>query len=581
MRFEAILQARLPQRDLQRLTLVQAHPARLHEWTMALPKVNVGESSRRIYQTLQELNRLQTDARSRLGMLEALRPTVYFLCDALARHYLGLPVSLPEKASKVATLAQAMQNHLATGYKSVCADLLPRRQDPESQRLLALACHRAISDLSTTLVRCMQLYLGPTPQAWQELHALYVLSEQTGLASIRINDPTRQHVADSTIGDAYLRALLMATCRAQQMRQSDIMQTYIASEEWTALVHIQPDDGLSGLHFFEPALDAPPTQRRRQGHGELWVLSCEGLVGHLQDTLTQTAAQLRVTHHKQLSHDLLRHLIHAWGDLSERGFKRIGSAGQLMLSVGMSATHYFLAHETEFEASLQRGQDSTSLLEDFKDRLHSAQIAIDPWGSGHYFGETNAEGQLAEIEFTGKSAESGPAYRKYACQIVNTSPGGYGLRWDTTMPTSVRTGELIGLSEANQQHASLGAIRWLQQLPGAGAFLGVEILAPQVLPCGARLLRPNTEQGEFLRAFLIPEMSSIQRPATIILPNLIFRSGARIQLRLHGEEQTQELGRMLRSTPSFCQFELGAHKNNKPNKTPPAEENFDSIWSSL
>ena len=78
MHVEDILKARQPQHDLSRLTLVQAHPTRLHEWAMSLPKVNVGESSRRIYQTLQELNRLHVDARTRLGLLEALRPTVYF-----------------------------------------------------------------------------------------------------------------------------------------------------------------------------------------------------------------------------------------------------------------------------------------------------------------------------------------------------------------------------------------------------------------------------------------------------------------------------------------------------------------------
>ena len=580
MRVEDILKARQPQHDLSRLTLVQAHPARLHEWAMSLPKVNVGESSRRIYQTLQELNRLRIDTRSRLGLLEALRPTVYFLCESLARHYLDQPAALPEKASKVATLAQAMQNHLATGYKAVCLELLQHAQESDSQRLLALACHRAISDLSATLVRCMQLYLGPTPRTWQELHALHALAQKYALQTQTINDPTRQHRVDSNIDDAYIRALLMATCRPHQMRQNDIMLTYVRSETWTSLVHIQRDDGISGLHFFDPHSDAPPSQRRQSG--ENWVLSCTSLVESLQDMLAQQAnSPLRVDPHKQLNQDLLRHLIHAWGDLSARGFKRIGGAGRIMLSIGMSATHYFLGGEVEFEASLHGDRSTPSATDEFKERLHSAQIAVDPWGSGHYFGEANAEGVLGDIEFVGRRNDQGPVYEKHPCHIVNTSPGGYGLRWDAPMPTAVRTGELVGLTESEQKHASLGCIRWLQQLPGAGAFLGVEVLAPQVTPCGVRLLRQNTEQGEFLRAFFIPEMSSIQRPASLIVPNLIFRTGARVELSLAGATQMQDLGRLIRSSPSFCQFELGQHPRKTQRPAAPQEEDFDTIWANL
>ncbi len=580
MHVEDILKARQPQHDLSRLTLVQAHPTRLHEWAMSLPKVNVGESSRRIYQTLQELNRLHVDARTRLGLLEALRPTVYFLCEALARHYLDQPAALPEKASKVATLAQAMQNHLATGYKAVCLDLLQRAQESDSQRLLALACHRAISDLSATLVRCMQLYLGPTPRTWQELHALHALAQKRGLNAQKINDPTRQHCADSSIDDAYIRALLMATCRPHQMRQNDIMLTYVRCEAWTSLAHIERDDGLSGLHFFNPESDAPPAQRRQ--NGAHWQLSCTSLVENLQDMLAQQAnSPLRVDPHKQLNQDLLRHLIHAWGDLSERSFKRVGGAGLILLSIGMSATHYFLGGEIEFEASLHRDQSTPSPTDEFKDRLHSAQMAIDPWGSGHYFGEANAEGVLSDIEFVAHRNDQSPLYEKHHCHIVNTSPGGYGLRWDAPMPATVRTGELVGLLDAEQKHASLGCIRWLQQLPGTGAFLGIEVLAPQVTPCGARLLRQNAGQGEFLRAFFLPEMSTIQRPASLIVPNLIFRSGARVELSLAGATQMQNLGRLVRSSPSFCQFELGQHPRKGQQPATPQEEDFDAIWANL
>ena len=113
------LRQRLPAQDSSRLSLVSHQPRKLREWVDGLPMMNVGETSRQVFQTLQELTRLQVDAPERLELLEILRPTVHAVCNALAKHYLNQSVMLPERATKVATLAQAMQSHLATGYKSV------------------------------------------------------------------------------------------------------------------------------------------------------------------------------------------------------------------------------------------------------------------------------------------------------------------------------------------------------------------------------------------------------------------------------------------------------------------------------
>jgi len=172
------LRQRLPAQDLNRLSLVSHQPKKLKEWVAALPMINVGDSSRQVFQTLQELNRIELDAALRFELLEALRPTTHALCTALAKHYLNQSVMLPERATKVATLAQTMQSHLATGYKLVVLASLERferKRDNDTGRLLALAAHHAITELTGNLLRSTQLYLNTPPRLWLELHTLYLL----------------------------------------------------------------------------------------------------------------------------------------------------------------------------------------------------------------------------------------------------------------------------------------------------------------------------------------------------------------------------------------------------------------------
>ncbi len=581
------LKSRLPRQDLTHLSLVTAHPVKIQEWTSSLPKVNVGESARQVYLTLQEMNRLQVDARARLAMLESLRPTVYFLCEALSKHYIGQPVILPEKPAKVATLAQALQNHLATGYKLVCVQLAGQKMDQDTERHLALACHRALSDLSSTLLRCCQLYLSPPQFLWLEIHATYLLASQFQLAGRVINDSSHKLVADTTVESAYLRTLLLATSRPYQLRQIEIAQTYETCELWTSRVHLCKAGKDDRIYVFNPNADLPPVYFSQLQEDEkflnLQTINMDNLVGHLQDLLLAHSGQPVARQGEQsLNQDLLRHLIHAWGDLSERGFKRMRGQGHVDLAVGMSPTHYFVAGEKDFEATLQRDTEGNQFLE----KLNHVNTSADPW-SGAYRDGHGQDAVLTHIEFTSTSDQASARRQdKFRCQVINTSPGGYGLMWKGEMPSNVRNGEILGIDENQNGQLCIGVIRWLRQIPGTGAELGIEIFAPYATPCGIKLLRKSGESSEYLRALLLPELSKIGRPASLLVPNLIFKHGAKVLLNTNGEETKIELGRMVMSTPSFCQFEIGSSDKTSLQASPNAlssqpEEDFDSIWSSL
>lgn len=599
---------RLPAQDLTRLTLAQAHPKKLQEWIASLPMVNVGESSRQVYQTVQELTRLNIDPETRFTLLEQLRPTVDYLCAALAKHYLNQPVVLPEKAAKVATLAQAMQTHLATGYKLVVVTLLPRlprggKRDPEAVKLATYAVHRAISDLTGTQLRCAQLYLGTPANLWRELHTLYLLADEYQLFDHACRDPHHKRVERSTVTDAYVRALLLATCNPNQLRQADIALVYQLTEVWAPLIQLRLVGTDSELFVFNLAGDAPPTYRTLAKLGEehfVRAIAPEQLVARLHDIQVLLGADQKPQGPEaRLSNELVRHLIHSWSELTQRTFNRVAHGGRLHLCVGLTASHYYVAGLKEFEAIMSGHQASAGHAGD-SNPFTRKRSDKDPWALAF-----DAASASEDLHF-GKGIDYHPAgsqpaepvaakakYDNYVCAVVNMSPGGYCVQWQGEVPAAVRTGEILALREEDQDAWSIGAIRWIKQLPHVGAQLGLEILAPKAAPCGARVLKKTGESTEYMRTLMLPELKAIGRPATLITPNLTFRSGYKIQLNVGGGEEVKcQLTRQITSTPSFAQYEFTVIKgaetlaqlsDNDSGDSGEVnnDDDFDSIWSSL
>jgi hypothetical protein len=603
------LRQRLPSQDLSRLSLVSHQPKKLKEWIAALPMINVGETSRQVFQTLQEICRLNVDPAERFELLEILRSTVHTLNNALAKHYLNQSVMLPERATKVATLAQAMQSHLANGYKLVALDVQAKlehhKRDIELPKLAAQATHRAITELTGNLLRSTQLYLNTPPRLWLELHALYLLAVELQQSSaLKVSDSAEHpHSEKSTITDAYVRALLLATCKPNKLRQGEIAQVYQMSEIWAPLVTLKELSNNSELFVFDLAKDAPPTYRSLAQASEASHVRAidPALLVERLNTLKQTAQSTTPMARGEaaLTLALLQHLIQAWSELSERSFSRTTHDGVLKASLGLTPTHYFLSGRRDFEIMMQGDQARFMITDADNPFLKAKPISVqrpddrtgkDVWSMA--FGNVETESKEKEREFNLKFQEAAPdaapRYDTYDCQIVNISPGGYCIEWSGEVPTNVRAGEILGLHEESGQSSwSIGVIRWVKQLPGHGAQLGIEILAPKAKPCGARVIKKTGDATEYMRTLLLPELKAINRPATLITPALTFRPGYKVLLNLDGEEVKAHLTQQVSATSSFCQFEFQLVRRPQENApgiprvddTP--DDDFDSIWASL
>lgn len=599
------IRLKLPDQDLQFLTIGSDQPKKLKAWVEELPLMNMGETSRQLYQFIQELNRLQIDARQRFQLLETVRPTILHVCDALGQHYLNQSVVLPEKARRVASLAQALQGHLANGYKLVAVRGMRKLKDKDARTTVVISIHRAVTALTDTLVRCYQLYF-PTPRnLWLELHQLYLLAEANGLEATEVADPDFKAIETCTIADAYARVLLLATAKPNQLRQQELAALYRATEEWSDLIAIKPAGEKSDLFVFDLQQDRPPTYRTHvsvAGAQSRYIDSAA-----LVERLSQVAAGQPPSGFsvpKGITDSLVNHLQQAWGALTERSFKRISETGSIHICLGLGALHYYTSGCVSFESQVGSGQ--MKVLADNEDNPFLSGKAgkpgprpqsrileeDDPWSHAADSGKRRmAEDATTEdIDFSritsalqDSGRESKVHFDHYTCKKVNVSPGGYCLEWAGEAPSQLRTGELMGLREPGFDEWAVGVVRWVKQLPNQGVQFGVELLAPRAIPAGARVLKKTGDATDFMRVLLLPALHAIGQPATLLAPNVGFRTGFKLELVEQGRASRVVLQRKVNSTASFGQYEFQEPRvgGEDASSGKGGAEDFDSIWSSL
>ena len=88
---------------------------------------------------------------------------------------------------------------------------------------------------------------------------------------------------------------------------------------------------------------------------------------------------------------------------------------------------------------------------------------------------------------------------------------------------------------------------------------------------------------------MLPELTSIGQPSTLVTPRLPFKQGNKVVVRFNGTETKCVLSKIVSETGSFSQFVLAttdvldsktADLDKAVNKVD-IEDEFDSLWPSL
>ena len=575
-------QLRAPTPTQSRLSFCEATPRDLKRWIADLPKANIGETARQLYQGLGELNQLLTPSDNRLQLLELLRPEVYFVCQHLERNFLHQSIMLDERSRKISNLCQALQSHLAIGYKQIVLRIAPK-YSKDRAALVSTALQRAAHALKGQLVRAAQLYSSPPEHLWFEFHQLYRTACELQLQQRRVHDDLASLTTELSLEQTYIATLLLGSARCNQLRQNQIARLAEVLEPWSAQLRLHPGSPDNGLFAVSAELDVGPRYRnmfRSEQRAGLLGFDPQPLVNTLEAHLLHQDTSKPLPIPTGLSFDTLQHLHASWGEAAERSFQRSVGQGNLTVCVGMSALHFYLGGERSFSDLLKHpgaraANFSNAVAKGEKDSWSQAFDAAPQNNEQFLPYEEIQYDHLGEDE---SSTDAAPHYPTYALPVINHSPGGYCLAWPNEVPAELQAGEMLGIQDSVSLGWSIAVIRWIRQVRGGGTQMGIELVAPHAQPCGLQLVRSRDDHSQYLRGLLLPEISAIDLPATLLAPRLPFQEGNKVLINTHGEEHRAGLDRRVASTHSFNQF---AYRSLEAAQNGGSEEDFDSLWKSL
>ncbi len=549
-----------PDASLDELSFAATDPDALSEWVGRLPVANTTQTANQLKQATEELALLKIGYRGRLALLEAIRPTLAYICNRLDSSALK---SNDHEAS-LAQLSQRLQANLAVGYKSVVATVKGAVETDRSllKDLLPLALHRSISELSRILLRSLQLYVAPTEHLWLELNHLYALSEYLTLDGAIVVDDVNHSNHKTSVQDAYIRAVMLAASKPNQLRHRDLTYIFNALEHWTPWVQIKRADPDAFLVIDVEADSGPRYAGMAKQLGAPRMLRTDILAFEIEAFLKEIESKVDVPDY--MSAGLLGHVVDAWGAMRQRVHTRAKGAGDLKICIGLNAVHYFLSGAVAFRDQLSvtdamLEKEVNPFLVDATVK-HQFDAPEDPWDHAFDVGgripeNPNIEDPDRIIKEAGPSEpEPVPAsYRFFNTKVLDTSPGGYRIQWSASFPKNLQTGELIGIRETDDARWCIAVVRWIR--PSAtGAITGIELLAPRAIPVAARLIKKKGGPRDYTRALLLPALKAIDQPSMLVTPRLPYQAGQKVHVQRQGIQTTAQLANEVIKTESFNQF---------------------------
>jgi hypothetical protein len=591
----------IPEQNLSNLSFADGTPEAIKAWVAELPMANLGETSRLLYSAINELNRLGCKPGQRSKMLESLRKPIHFACTELSKHFLNGSITPQEKQRKVINLVTSLHLALTTGYKIVLVETVPELGTELARKNFACAAHRVITELGKLLLLSSKLYVYIPKNAWKDMNEVYRFSDDLGLMKYLVLDEENEFVKETSIRRAYKRNLLLACSRTNQLRQREIENAWSVYELWSDYVELGRKYLPSAVFCVNLSDDRPPKHKSlvhedldEYFHGFDTVELITRITSHISassKTNSSDVKHLEMPVH--LSNSLLQHLHHSLGILTKRTFKRIASSGKLDVAVGLSGIHFYTSGKTAFQPHLF-GIEPIDLDQENERKGHKS--SNDPWANAFDAASVGSAKSLKSesvIDYTNHPESAEKDFPVHSTALINTSPGGYCIQWPGNVPKNVQAGELLCVRETPEKSWSIAVIRWMRHSKQQGTQIGIELLAPRARPCAVQQLNKTGKHSEFLRGLLLPELSSIGQPSTLVTPRMPFKEGNKVLLRFSGVESKCILSSTVAETGSFSQFVLST-THMLDSKSPEFEETeivrgdelniedeFDSLWPSL
>ena len=596
-------------------------PKIFKSWVEDLPKGNLGQTSREIYNTLRRLNRTEIPVSDRMRNLNQLQDSLMFVLDELAGSYIREPLPLSESNRNRSKLTNALYVLVIQAYKTVLDQYHNQSQAIQllhkSSRIEAI--HHLLYFLGRDLLHAYQLYQSPPEFIWKEIHSIYRYAVDHNLHKKPVNNEDPRLVAQSTATDLYLQVLLLSLAGPYRLLQGEALSVYMALKQWVSKCELLDlSTKVKGKEYFyviDILSDAPTHYHGATGGDKIkkgWLLSTAGLAKQLANELEVrqgSKSENRTLRLNQdidvVSMDLLARLMLTWGVGVRRSDKRNVSSGEVSIIMGLDALYDYLEgepvnkghvsrHPTQIQ-NLSHKRDKLinriNMVEGEKLELETDEFVVDGGPDLSQYGQEVQEevsGQKLStssnlsIEDTPKAVDDS----SLKCAIYNESVYGYHLYLSNTIVKKVRVGELVGIykdyvNRVNKDLA-IGVIRWMMLEQKGVLNFGVELLGSDAVPVVVRRMRTG-KTVEDLKAFFLTRR---RVEITLITPPLYVEDDDELYLYQAGRLRPVIFNQSLERTASFTQFifestSVQSMEADTESDDKNSDDDFESLWKNL
>jgi len=522
---------------------VELNPGKVEKWVASLPLLNPAAAGRKLHEALAAYNRMDIEPALRLELLELLRAPIHHVVTELRKHYVGLPLPLPEKHRRAAQQTQEFHRELAYGYKLLVLASSPAARAPAEN---ALPLHRAIRHLTEMLLAAYLSYAPYEGTVWREIHALYRRAEELGIAHIAVTDRMREAHPETSIADAYKHALLLDLADPYHLpsRMVAKIDQYLQCYAGLATLHrefdrvepychflIDPQSERAGILYSNETPSAPVA-------GAVLLNTIE-LARHIHAQLTSfragelpNCALLPPGFYRIGGEEMLLRLINVWGLNPKRTYRRsTRTNAKVEMLVGLPAINYWFnggpfvvsgARMGPFPRSQQSGADAGDPQAD----------AGDP--------------------------QPPPDYQPAWWEVQDESAGGMALRKSGLVSRRVKVGDLVATRFDGDEQWSLAVVRWVKSPNPSRVEIGTQRLAPGARAVVVKVIDEHMRESDFLPALLLPAVPALGEPVTLVTPGNIFRPNRVIHVD-DGQTFTRLVAReLLEASGSFERIDFAA-----------------------
>ena len=549
------MEIQLPQRRKPGRQSFNTNGEVVRAWINDLPLTNTVKNLELIAEALEEINQLDLPVQNRLEVLESFVTPVMCVTGALKTLYLGKPLPLEDINLGRATRVLDLFNQMATGYRILISDL-DAMVKPGS--FLATAIHRALRYLCEILLNNFQIYVQYPDGLWLAIHTLYAQAEQRGITSRSVTDTTLPTPDHSSIETIYKQILLLSLACPYRLRQNEMHHVYSALVKWVGSSHLYHinDAEARGLFAINLSSDEPPIYCAiKEGNltdGQWYILDTTEMADRMRAVLSEQSAATNGRPGTDNTGTMQR-LMLTWGVMPKRRFSRYRQDSHIKLVVGLDSIHRMVAEPVNEQAG-----DDTGMSEAIDDKQYLKDPTIEQETSFSTERPADGPGNFTDNLLKGAySVTTRTEQNIESWKMCDMSAGGYCLLWDSERASSARVGELVALSEGEEDSSSnwqLGVVRWMKFTEEHGLELGIQMLSPGARAISALIHKGKVSTGDKIAGILLPEIKALKQPATLLLPALPFRTGCSSTIDDAGKTEKVQLTRQLENTGSFAQY---------------------------